>query len=68
MTEFHEQLHQLSRIQDYRDQVSSGLFQIHRILTTYFPEIDIVCVNQMNKLLNDNLQEILNKLSKEIEI
>jgi hypothetical protein len=65
MTQYHDHLHQLHRLYDYRDQVSSGLFQIHRILTTYFPNEDVSSINQMNKLLNDECQNILNKLSKE---
>ena len=33
-----EQKHQLNRLIDYRDQISSGLFHIERILKANFPE------------------------------
>jgi hypothetical protein len=65
MTQYHDHLHQLHRLYDYRDQVSSGLFQIHRILTTYFPDYDMSCIDQMNKLLNDEYKNILNQISQE---
>jgi flagellar biosynthesis chaperone FliJ len=33
-----EQKHQLNRLIDYRDEISSSLFHIERILKAYFPE------------------------------
>lgn len=63
MNNYIELLHQSSRIVDYRDQVSSGLFQIHRILREYFPHIDVSCVNQLNRILEDDFyQQVICKL------
>jgi hypothetical protein len=33
-----DQKHQLNKLIDYRDSISSSLFQIERILKQYFPE------------------------------
>lgn len=65
MTNFRECMHQSFRIEDHRDKISSSLFHIHRILTTYFPDIDISSVNKMIKLLDSDFKtEILDNLAK----
>ena len=62
MSRHHEYLHQKSRIIDYRDQVANGLFQMHRILTSYFPSIDVIGMGKIKNLLDDEIQQIIDKL------
>jgi hypothetical protein len=63
MNNYTELLHQASKIVDYRDRISSGLFQIHRILREYFPNVDVSCVNELNKILDDKFyNEVIAKL------
>lgn len=63
MNNYTELLHQASKIVDHRDRISSGLFQIHRILREYFPHIDVSCVNELNRILDDEFyNEIIGKL------
>jgi hypothetical protein len=38
MTYSKEQKDQFNRIMDYRDEISSSMFHIERILKTYFPD------------------------------
>lgn len=63
MSQYHDYLHQKSRITDYRDQISGGLFQLHRILTTYFPDCDISPIIKMQNIVDNELQNILNQIS-----
>lgn len=55
--------HQASRITDYKDQINSALFQIHRILTTYFPDEsqNIQCVLDIQNILDNNFNSIIDK-------
>jgi hypothetical protein len=62
MNQYHEHLHQKSRIIDYRDQISSGLFHIHRILTTYFPDSDISSMIKMQNIVENELQNIMDSM------
>lgn len=62
MSQYHEYLHQKSRLIDYRDQISGGLFQIHRILTTYFPDSDISTIIKIQNIVDDELQTIIDSI------
>jgi len=68
MSQYHEYLHQKARLTDYRDQISGGLFQMHRILTTYFPEIDAITVGKLRDTLEDEMCQIISKLDNHIEV
>lgn len=62
MSQYHEYLHQKSRILDYRDQISGGLFQIHRILTTYFPDADIATVIRIQNIVDNDLKDVIDSI------
>lgn len=62
MSQYHEYLHQKSRLIDYRDQISGGLFQIHRILTTYFPDSDISTIIKIQNVVEDELKNVINSI------
>lgn len=68
MSQYHEYLHQKARLIDYRDQISSGLFQIHRILTSYFPEIDAITLGKLRDTLENEMSQIISKLDNHIEV
>lgn len=55
--------HQASRLLDYKDQINSALFQMHRILTTYFPDENdnIKCVIDMQNILDTRFNPIIEK-------
>lgn len=57
--------HQASRLTDYRDQISSALFHMHRILTTYFPDENnnIKCVIDMQNILDNHLGPMIQEIS-----
>lgn len=60
MSQYHEYLHQKSRLIDYRDQISGGLFQMHRILTTYFPDADVSVIIKIQNIVENELQTTIN--------
>jgi hypothetical protein len=62
MSQSHEYFHQKSRIIDYRDQITGGLFQIHRILTTYFPDSDITTVIRIQNIVDNDLKDIIDSI------
>lgn len=64
MSQYHDYLHQKSRLIDYRDQISGGLFQIHRILTTYFPDSDISTIIKIQNVVEDELQHVINSIQE----
>lgn len=64
MSQYHEYLHQKSRLIDYRDQISGGLFQIHRILTTYFPDSDISTIIKIQNVVEDELKNVINSIQE----
>lgn len=57
--------HQASRLTDYRDQIASALFHMHRILTTYFPDENnkIKCVIDMQNILDNDMELIVEEIS-----
>jgi flagellar biosynthesis chaperone FliJ len=71
-----DQKHQLNKLIDYRDSISSSLFQIERILKQYFPEeFDLAYqhyIPQISTALHDeqkwlsrggySMQDTINKL------
>lgn len=66
MTRLHDLMHQASRIQDYRDTISSALYQIHRILTTNFPDIKTKSVEDMSRILSGDFQDQIIDVVKDI--
>lgn len=68
MSQYHEYLHQKSRLTDYKDQISGGLFQIHRILTTYFPDSDVSTVIKIQNIIDNELQHIINSVQNNTDI
>jgi hypothetical protein len=62
MSQYHEYLYQKSRLIDYIDQISGGLFQIHRILTTYFPDADVSAVIKIQNIMENELQTTINSV------
>lgn len=62
MSQYHEYLHQKSRIADYRDQISGGLFQIHRILTTYFPDSDIAALIKAQNIVENEIKKVIDSI------
>jgi hypothetical protein len=62
MIQYHEYLYQKSRIADYRDQISGGLFQIHRILTTYFPDADIAALIKTQNIVENELKKAIDSI------
>ena len=62
MSQYHEYLHQKSRITDYIDQISGGLFHINRILTTYFPESDIATVIRIQNMIENELKGVIDSI------
>jgi len=54
---FPELLHQAERIKEYRDNIRGSLFQIHNIMTEFFPELDIKSVREMMMILDDSFKQ-----------
>jgi hypothetical protein len=63
MIQYHEYLHQKSRVEDYRNQISGGLFQLYRILTTYFPDTDISVIIKMQNIVDNELVTLIDNIS-----
>jgi hypothetical protein len=64
MTKLHDLMHQTSLIKDHRDQINSSAYQIHRIITTSFPDLNIKSVEDILRILNTTFQEqIINILN-----
>lgn len=53
-----------NEINDYRDQISSGIHQIYKLLITYYPEQDVSCLIKMRYVLDNDLQHIIDELYK----
>jgi hypothetical protein len=53
---FPELLHQAERIKEYRDKVRGSLFQIHNIMTEFFPELEIQSLREMMRILDDDFK------------
>jgi hypothetical protein len=62
MTKYHEYLHQKSRVVDYRDRITGGLFQLHRILTTYFPDSDIATLIKIQNIVDGELKKVIDSI------
>jgi hypothetical protein len=70
MTRLHDLMHQTSLIKDYRDKISSSLYQTHRIITTHFPELSTKSIEDMSRILDTTFQEqivnILNDINSSV--
>lgn len=56
--------HQARRLVDYREQTASALFQMYRILTTYFPDENITPVMDMQNILDTKLKQLVENISQ----
>lgn len=56
--------HQARRLIDYKEQASSALFQMYRILTTYFPDEDITPLIDMQNILDTKLKQLVENISQ----
>jgi hypothetical protein len=65
MTQYHEYLHQKSRVEDYHQQISGALFQLYRILTTHFPDTDIATIIKMQNIVDNELTTLIDNLSND---
>lgn len=55
--------HQIEQIYHYKDQINSGLFQIYKIITTQFPDIDTTDSINMQNLFSHHVQHLLDQLN-----
>ena len=50
---------------DYRDQVSGGLFQLHKLITTYFPDCDVSSIIKMQNIIDNEAQNIFDTITQQ---
>lgn len=65
MSQYHDHLYQLANIQDYKDQMTSALFQMFKILTEHFPSADTTFINKINLILDDDYKKVIDQIKDE---
>ncbi len=58
-------IYQKNKIIDYRDQVRGGLFQLHKLITTYFPDCDISSIIKMQNIIDNEAQNIFDTITQQ---